>query len=73
MATREITLNTKGMHCPSCAMLIETSLTRLEGVSRAKSDYASETTTVVFDDDKTNVEALLDTVTQAGYEASVAA
>ena len=72
MATREITLQTKGMHCPSCAMLVEMSLTRLDGVKAARSDYATELTQVTYDDDETDVEALVDAVVDAGYEGAVA-
>lgn len=68
MTTKEVTLETKGMHCPSCAMLIEMSLERVEGVVDAKADYVTQRTTVTFDSESTGVQTLVDAVTDAGYQ-----
>ena len=72
MADKQITLNAKGMHCPSCAMLIEMSLSKVAGVKSAKVDYAHERAVVTFDDATASVDALLAAVDEAGYEGSVA-
>lgn len=72
MAEREIVLNAKGMHCPSCSMLVEMGLSRVEGVKSAKVDYANETAKVSYDDELVNTDALVAAVNAAGYEGSVA-
>lgn len=72
MAQREITLNAKGMHCPSCAMLVEMSLTKVDGVKAADVDYAKEKARVTFDDAAATVDELVAAVNAAGYEGSVA-
>jgi len=72
MATKQVTLNAKGMHCPSCAMLVEMNLTRVAGVQKAKVDYAHEKAEVTFDDAVADERALVAAVDDAGYEGSVA-
>ena len=72
MADKQVTLNAKGMHCPSCAMLVEMNLAKIGGVKSAKVDYAHETAVVTFDDAQAGVDALVAAVNDAGYEGSLA-
>lgn len=72
MSEREVTLNAKGMHCPSCAMLVEMSLAKVEGVRSSKVDYAHETARVSYDDEVATTDALVAAVNEAGYQGSVA-
>jgi copper chaperone CopZ len=71
MADVTTTLQTSGMHCQSCAMLIEMNVSDLPGVSSVKADYASGETTVTYDDDLVAVDALVEEIVKAGYGASV--
>ncbi|MDF1541588.1 MAG: heavy-metal-associated domain-containing protein [Anaerosomatales bacterium] len=67
---KTVHLTTTGMHCGSCAMLIDMTVGDLEGVSEVKTDYASGDTTVTFDPEKTSVDNLVQSVRSAGYEAT---
>ena len=44
------TLRIKGMHCASCAIMIEKTLKKSEGVSFAEVNYGTETARVDFDE-----------------------
>ena len=72
MAAETVTLDTTGMHCQSCAMLIEMSVKELEGVSDARVDLADARTEVTFDGDKVSVDDIVQEIARAGYGASVA-
>jgi copper chaperone CopZ len=71
MSDKTIELETTGMHCQSCAMLIDMSVGELDGVSAVKSDYAAGTTQVTFDDEKLGADRIVDEIAKAGYGASV--
>jgi len=66
-----IKLQLEGMHCASCAKLIESQLQKMPGVQEANVNYASEKARVVFDDTLLNVDKLIETVRLSGYKASV--
>ncbi|MBE0416634.1 MAG: heavy-metal-associated domain-containing protein [Coriobacteriia bacterium] len=68
---KTVHLNTTGMHCGSCAMLIDMTLGDLEGVSEVKTDYASGLSVVTFDSDRVSVDDLVQAVRSAGYEAAL--
>ncbi|MBW6467856.1 MAG: cation transporter [Coriobacteriia bacterium] len=70
---KTVHLTTTGMHCGSCAMLIDMTLGDLEGVSEVKTDYASGATMVTFDPERISVDDLVQSVRSAGYEAAVTA
>jgi len=60
-------LQITGMHCASCAATIEESLSKVEGVSRAAVNFATEKAYVEFDPNKVSPEALEKAVKEAGY------
>ena len=66
---KKITLNVKGMHCPSCEMLLTDSLEELEGVSNAKADSKSGIVEVDFDESKTDIDKIKSVIIKEGYEA----
>jgi copper chaperone CopZ len=68
-----IDLNTGGMHCGSCAMLIDMTVGDLSGVSAVSSDYAKGITHVEFDPAVVAASELITAITDAGYTAEVAA
>ena len=57
-----------GMHCASCAKLIERKLTKVSGVVEANVSYGGEQAVVKLDEKVTDVELEL-AVKEAGYEA----
>lgn len=69
--TRTVTLKTTGMHCGSCAMLIDMTLGDLEGVEEVKTDYASGVTSVTYDSALLSEQQLVVAVRSAGYDATV--
>ena len=61
-------LEIEGMTCASCAVRIEKSLNRLDGV-HASVNYAAESAAVRFDPELVSVEQLVGAVRSAGYAA----
>lgn len=57
----------KGMHCASCAGIIEKTFKKIEGVESAEVNYATETAKISFDDAKTNPQALSGHIEHLGY------
>ncbi|MBI2672585.1 heavy metal translocating P-type ATPase [Candidatus Woesearchaeota archaeon] len=60
-------LKIKGMHCASCATLIEKKLKKVPGVINANVNYATEKASVEFNED-TDEKLLDEAVRSAGYD-----
>lgn len=60
-----------GMHCASCAKLIEKKLAKVPGVESALVNYGSERASVYIDRDKVKDSDLVRIVKQAGYNAII--
>lgn len=60
-----------GMHCASCARLIERQLNKTPGVTDASVNYGSETASVEFDPAACNLDSITKSVEAAGYKAAV--
>lgn len=71
-SSRRVSLLLSGMHCASCAGLIERSLRRHPAVQQANVNFASEKASVVFDENKGSVNDLVAAVKRAGYSAELA-
>ena len=67
------TLRIKGMHCTSCGMSIDMDLEELPGVKEAKTSFARSTTEVVFDPARVNLDTIIGTIRESGYEAHLMA
>lgn len=65
------TYKIKGMHCASCAGIIEKTFKKVEGVESAEVNYATETAKISFDDAKTNPHALSGHIEHLGYSLAV--
>ena len=61
------TYKIKGMHCASCASIIEKTLKKVEGVSLAEANYGNESVRLSFDENKINVENLSKKIEPFGY------
>ena len=59
-----------GMHCTSCAKLIELSLDEEDSVELIVVDYPSCTATVEFDPARITIGSLKETITGLGYQVS---
>ncbi len=67
----QVQLSLSGMHCSSCAGLIERGLKKVPGVKTANVNFAAEKARVVFDNSLANTELLIAAVEKAGYKAKV--
>ncbi len=61
------TYRVKGMHCASCAGIIEKTFKKTEGVQSAEVNYGTETAKVSFDESKTNPHHLSKKIEPLGY------
>ncbi|HLR68538.1 MAG TPA: heavy metal translocating P-type ATPase [Virgibacillus sp.] len=68
MATEEKTLQINGMTCAACANRIEKGLSKIEGVEKANVNFAMESSTIVYNPEKTNVKEFKDRVEKLGYQ-----
>ncbi|MFA5375377.1 MAG: heavy metal translocating P-type ATPase [Dehalococcoidia bacterium] len=64
----KVTLDIAGMHCASCALNIENSLKKVDGVSKVAVNFATEKAYVEYDSSKTAVSDLERVVADAGYK-----
>jgi Cu2+-exporting ATPase/Cu+-exporting ATPase len=65
------TYRIKGMHCASCAGIIEKTFRKADGVTTAEVNYATETAKVAFDPAKTAPERLSKLIEPLGYSLSI--
>jgi len=66
-----IALNIAGMHCASCAGIIEKSLKKISGVKEANVNFGSEKARILYDRALTTTEQIIDAVKKAGYKADL--
>ncbi|HBR31068.1 MAG TPA: heavy metal translocating P-type ATPase, partial [Clostridiales bacterium] len=64
--TNEV-LKIAGMTCAACVARIENAVGKKDGVSRASVNFATETLSVGFDEKKTTIEEIKETITKVGY------
>ncbi|MCX6733313.1 MAG: heavy metal translocating P-type ATPase [Candidatus Peregrinibacteria bacterium] len=61
------TFKIKGMHCASCAGIIEKTFQKTEGVSAAEVNYGTEAAKVSFDSSKVSPQSLSEKIKPLGY------
>ncbi|HEY4500225.1 MAG TPA: cation transporter, partial [Candidatus Paceibacterota bacterium] len=61
------TCRIKGMHCASCAGIIEKTLKKITGVESAEVNYGTETAKITFDETKIDVAKLSQKIEPFGY------
>lgn len=61
----------KGMHCASCAVTIEKTFKKVEGVTSAEVNYGTETAKVTFDEHKTSPHHLSKAIEPLGYSIAM--
>lgn len=67
---RNVTLNVKGMSCPTCTRAVKLSLQKADGVKEAKVYLNTEKAIVTLQKD-ISLETLLEAVKKVGYDANV--
>lgn len=68
---QRVNLSLFGMHCSSCANIIERSLKKVPGVKSANVNFAAEKASVQFEAGMNNVQAAIEAVIKAGYKAEL--
>ncbi len=71
LSNKRAKLDISGMHCASCAGLIERSLKKVPGVTQANVNFAAEKALIVFDEHSAKTEDLVTAVTKTGYGATI--
>lgn len=66
---QRVNLSLIGMHCSSCANIIERSLKKVPGVNQANVNFAAEKAQITFDPSKAKMTDLVSAVQKAGYKA----
>lgn len=67
----QVELSVKGMTCASCSTRVDRALNKLDGVTSANVNLATEKATVHFDPAILNVADIISKVEKTGYEASI--
>ena len=68
---KTITLDVPSMYCSLCPITVSKALENIDGVSEVNASLESKSATVTFNDDKTNVQALISATTNAGFPSSL--
>ncbi|MDF1499850.1 MAG: heavy metal translocating P-type ATPase [Anaerolineales bacterium] len=69
--TKNITLPVTGMTCANCVSTVERNLNKLDGVSYASVNLASERASVVYDPAEIDQSDILDRIRRAGYDVAL--
>ncbi len=67
---RTVTLAVENMYCEACPYMVKKTLERVAGVAKVTVVFKEKTAMVVYDDAKTNVKALTDAATSAGFPST---
>ena len=69
---KQITVPVLGMTCANCVASVERNAKKVEGVSDAVVNFASEKVTLTYDPALTDTQAVIDRIHRAGYEVPTA-
>ncbi|MCH8172557.1 MAG: mercury resistance system periplasmic binding protein MerP [Proteobacteria bacterium] len=69
---KTVTLDVENMTCALCPFTVKTALMKVDGVLSAKVSYEDQNAVVVFDDEKTRIEALTEATANYGYPSHLA-
>ena len=67
-----VTLDVKGMTCPTCPLTVKVALKKQPGVADVKVNLQRHIAEVTFDPDQVSVDRLANASTDAGYPAALA-
>lgn len=70
---KKATIQVSGMHCASCAIIIDKTLSKKEGVKGANVNFSTSKATVEFDETKIKENEIITAIKGAGYGASLLA
>lgn len=64
-------LQITGMHCASCVSVIESGLSKLDGVVEGRVNLALSSAEVIFDAAKTDSQSIIGRIKELGYDATI--
>src|SRR3990167_3726181 len=67
--SKRVSLSLSGMHCTSCALIIEKSLKKVPGVKEANVNFSAEKALITYDESAVKKESFIDAVKRTGYSA----
>ncbi|MGA2668993.1 MAG: heavy metal translocating P-type ATPase [Ignavibacteria bacterium] len=67
--TNCVELEIEGMECPACALKIEKTISKLQGVKEIKVNLGSETASITFTDKHPDLESVKSQINKLGYKA----
>jgi copper chaperone len=70
VSTMTYVFRVEGMHCGSCALLIDETLDELAGVSRSQTTVKPGRSTVELDVSQTSPQHVVSAIEELGYRAS---
>ena len=56
-----------GMHCASCATIIDLDLEDLKGIESAKTNYAKSELSVEYDEELVSEKEIVESIKKSGY------
>lgn len=71
MKDKKINISISGMHCASCAGIIERAAKKVSGVREVNVNFAAEKLTAIFDESEAKVDDIVAAVKKAGYSATL--
>jgi len=66
---KKLRFKVEGMHCTSCALLIDEELEETKGIRQSKTNYARQVSEVEFDEQQVNEVKIRSIISQIGYKA----
>lgn len=66
---KTVTLQIDGMTCGACPVAVKKALEGLDGVRKAEVSFSKEEAVVYFDERKTNIKQMIETVSKVGFRA----
>ena len=73
MATETRVINVEGMTCGGCVKSVDNAVSQLQGVQSVDVDLEGNKASVTYDASTVAVEAIVEAIEDAGFDASVAA
>ena len=67
---QSIVLDVQNMTCAMCKFTIKKALSSVEGTKKVDVNFEGKTAKVIFNPQKTNIEALIKAITNSGYPAT---
>lgn len=69
-ATRTVTFSVPDMTCATCPLTVKAALRKVDGVIEVQVSWEPKEAVVIYDDARTDVQALTEAIRDAGYPAT---